>query len=63
MHFNDHPTLEEAVAAASPGETILLGAGTWCLTEPLDIDRPLTLIGVGMDQVEIVSEAEGYVVS
>lgn len=58
----DYSTLEEAVAAALPGETIFLEAGVYRLTEPLDIDKPLTLIGVGMDQVEIISEAEGYVV-
>mgnify|MGYP000624978747 CR=1 FL=1 len=58
----DYATLEEAVAAASPGDTILLEAGTYRLAEPLKIEKPLRLVGAGMDQAEIVSDAEGFVV-
>ncbi len=58
----DYRTLEEAVAAASPGETILLETGTYRLVEPLEVSKPLRLVGAGMDDTEIVSEAWGYVV-
>jgi parallel beta-helix repeat protein len=58
----DYPTLEKALAAASSGETILLEAGTYSLAQSLEVDKPLTLLGAGMDQTEIVSEAGGYVI-
>jgi parallel beta-helix repeat protein len=37
---------------------IELGAGTFYLEEPVEIRRPITLVGQGMDETEIVSEAE-----
>jgi len=57
-----YATLEEAVGSAPEGVPIELGAGTFHLEEPLDIRRPITLVGAGMDETEIVSEAEEYVV-
>jgi parallel beta-helix repeat protein len=58
----DYPSLEEAVQHVPEETTIVLGPGTYRLAEPLDIRKPLRLVGAGMDQTEIVSEAEGYVV-
>jgi parallel beta-helix repeat protein len=58
----DYATLEEAILAASSGQTIFLEAGIYHLATPLDISKPVSLIGAGMDETEIVSRAEGYVV-
>ena len=58
----DSPGLVEAVRLAPDGATILLGPGTYRLAEPLDIRKPLRLVGAGMDETETVSKAEGYVV-
>jgi parallel beta-helix repeat protein len=41
---------------------IELGEGTFYLEEALQIRRPITLRGQGMDETEIVSEAEEYVI-
>jgi parallel beta-helix repeat protein len=57
-----YATLEEAVESAPEGVPIELGAGTFYLEEPLEIRRPITLAGQGMDETEIVSDAEDYVV-
>jgi parallel beta-helix repeat protein len=58
----DYATLEEALDSAPEGLPIALGPGTYELEEPLDIRRPITLMGAGMDETEIGSEAEDYVV-
>jgi parallel beta-helix repeat protein len=58
----DFPTLEEAVRRAPEGITLHLGPGTYRLAEPLDVRQSLRLVGAGMDQTEIVSEAEAYTV-
>jgi parallel beta-helix repeat protein len=50
--------LEEAVERAPEEVPIELGAGTFYLEDPLDIRRPITLVGAGMDEAEIVSEDE-----
>ena len=55
--------MEEALRHAPSGATVTLGPGTYRLMEPLDVDKPLRLVGTGMDQTEISSEAEGYVIS
>ena len=54
--------LEEAVQAAAPGDTIRLKAGVYHLSHPMDITKPLSLIGEGMDNTRVFCEAEGYVV-
>lgn len=59
---NDSPRLVEAVRLAPDGATILLGPGTYRLAEPLDIRKPLRLVGTGMDETEIVSNVEGYAI-
>lgn len=56
------PRLVEAVRLAPDGATILLGPGTYRLAEPLDIRKPLRLMGTGMDETEIVSNVEGYAI-
>jgi parallel beta-helix repeat protein len=58
----DYATLPEAVAAVSPGAVIHLAAGTYRLTAPLTIDKPLQLIGAGMDETQIVSDATPQVI-
>lgn len=51
----DYRTLPEAVEAVAPGSTIRLTAGSHQLPHwPLEIDKPLTLIGEGRDLTEIV---------
>ncbi len=50
------------VAEIAPaGATLQLAAGTYTLERPLDIGKPLRLVGAGMDQTVIVSEAEDHV--
>lgn len=58
----DFPTLAEAVQNAPEGATLLLGAGMFQLDEALEIDKPLSLLGKGIDQTEIVSSAAEYTV-
>ena len=58
----DYPSLEAAVDAVSPGSTLVLESGTYRLARSLVIRRPLRLVGAGMDQTEVVSEAKGYVI-
>jgi parallel beta-helix repeat protein len=58
----DYPSLEAAVDAVTAESTLILAPGTYRLMESLDIRQSLRLVGTGMDQTEIVSEAEGYVV-
>jgi parallel beta-helix repeat protein len=55
-----YATLEEAVESAPEGVPIELGAGIFHLEEALEIRRPITLRGQGMDETEIVSDAEDY---
>lgn len=58
----DYASLDKAVRGIPDGATVVLGPGTYRLAEPLDIDKPLRLVGAGMDQTMIVSAAEGYVI-
>jgi parallel beta-helix repeat protein len=58
----DYSTLKEAVAAAQPRATISLGPGQYRLIAGLEIDTPLKLIGAGMDETEIVSDAPDHVI-
>ncbi|XP_071719789.1 F-box protein SKIP5 [Rutidosis leptorrhynchoides] len=41
------PSIQEAVSAARPGDTILIGAGGFHFTSNIQIDKPLCLIGGG----------------
>jgi len=58
----DYATLEEAVQNAPEAAAVVLGPGTYRLDDPLNVERSLRLYGAGMDNTQIVSEAEGYVV-
>jgi parallel beta-helix repeat protein len=58
----DYATLEEAVRRAPEGAIIELGPGLFRLETRLYVRKSLHLVGAGMDQTEIVSEAEGHVV-
>jgi parallel beta-helix repeat protein len=58
----DYPSLEQAVRQAAEGATIFLDPGTYRLQDPLEIGKPLRLMGAGIDQTAIVSSAEGYVI-
>jgi parallel beta-helix repeat protein len=59
----DFHSLEEAVQKARSGATIYLKAGMHRLKRPLVIDKPLTLIGEGMETTRIVCDGEGCVVA
>jgi parallel beta-helix repeat protein len=59
----DYPTLEKAVQHIAEGGTITLGAGTYRLSQPLEINKPISLIGAGMDQTIVVTTTEYYVIS
>jgi parallel beta-helix repeat protein len=59
----DFRSVEEALQKAQPGATLYLKAGTHRLAHPLALDKPLTLIGEGMETTRIVCDGEGYVVS
>ncbi len=39
----DYPTIAEAIAAASAGDTVLVANGTYTQSKPLKIDKPLTV--------------------
>lgn len=58
----DYPTLEEAIEAAPEGSDLLLGPGDYHLAESLNVQKSLHLIGEGMEQTEIVSDAPDYVI-
>jgi parallel beta-helix repeat protein len=58
----DFRTLEEAAQIAPASATLYLKAGIYNLSHPLQIDKPLSLIGEGMDKTKIVCEGEGYAV-
>ncbi len=58
----DFPSLSAALDSLPEGSTIILEAGTYYLPESLSIFKPVRLVGAGMEQTRIVSEAEGYVV-
>ncbi|MDP8922518.1 MAG: TIR domain-containing protein, partial [Chloroflexota bacterium] len=56
LHRGDHPTIASAVAAAGPGERILVRLGLY--REGLVIDKPLEIIGDGPPG-KVVIEANG----
>jgi len=58
----DFHSLEEAVQKARSGATIYLKAGIHRLKRPLVIDKPMTLIGEGMETTRIVCNGEECVV-
>lgn len=54
----DYATLAEAVEEAPEGAAILLGPGTFSLTEPLRIRGSRQLIGAGMDETQVVLQTD-----
>ena len=56
MHRGDHPTITEAITAASPGDRIVVRPGLY--DEGLVIDKPLEIIGQG-GPGEVVVQALG----
>lgn len=58
----DLPTLTEAVLQCPPDATIRLLPGEYHLSNPLSISQPVILVGAGMEQTRIVSDAEGFLV-
>lgn len=59
----DYPTIEEAIEQALEEDAIVLGPGLYQLAVSLKILQALHLVGAGMDQTEIISEDDGYVIS
>jgi parallel beta-helix repeat protein len=57
-----YPSLEAAVEAVPPGSTIMLDTGTYRLPGELAIDKPLLLVGSGMDATFVVGTAGEQVV-
>ena len=53
----DLATLEEAIAFAAGGSTIELSAGEFIVAQTLEVDKPLTINGAGIEQTRIFSEA------
>jgi parallel beta-helix repeat protein len=51
----DYPSLIQAVENAPAGANIILGAGTYELTDYLDIEKSLAITGAGMNQTIITS--------
>ena len=48
-----HRSLLEAVRTAAPGDTLEVSAGTHRGNEPVDIDRPVEIVGAGWTQTRI----------
>ncbi|HZO24592.1 MAG TPA: right-handed parallel beta-helix repeat-containing protein [Chloroflexota bacterium] len=57
----DGATLIATLADAPPGTEIILLAGTFVLGAPLELDRPLTLVGAGLDATRLECAANGTV--
>ncbi|MBN2556250.1 MAG: right-handed parallel beta-helix repeat-containing protein [Anaerolineales bacterium] len=57
-----YPGLEEALADVPPGSTINLAVGTYILSEPVTVDKPLTLIGAGMENTVISGSDAAHVI-
>lgn len=52
----DFPEVQEAIDASSPGDRILVAAGTYA---PFEVDRPLRILGEGRSAVTIESPLPG----
>lgn len=58
----DAPTLELAVRRCSSGGIIRLPPGMYRLNKPLEINKPVELVGDGMETTRVVSDGEGWVI-
>jgi len=56
----DYATLPEALEVAPQGGKIVLAPGKYPLEGSLEVRKPVEIVGAGMDESEIVSEAVGY---
>ena len=59
---DEYPDLAAAIAGVPVGSTIVLEGATYRLSEPVTIDKALTLVGASMSQTEIVADSPDYVV-
>ena len=59
---NPGDPLESAAREAPAGATLRLKAGEHRLSQPLEIDKPLSLIGEGMKNTRVLCDGEAYVV-
>jgi len=57
----DVKTLAEAIEQVEENGIIRLAAGTHYLENPLELTRPVRLIGEGMDRTEVVCDGPNYV--
>jgi len=57
-----YATLEEAIQNVPDGAVIQLGTGIFFVAGPLDIDKPVRLVGVGIENTAIVGQVGDYVV-
>jgi len=53
-------TIEEALAEANDGDTILLSAGTHTLSGQLSVDKEVTIVGQGEGQTTLVTAATSW---
>ncbi|MHB0875010.1 MAG: protein kinase domain-containing protein [Anaerolineae bacterium] len=58
----DYPSLTAAVSAAAVGATIRLEPGSYALDSTLSVTKALALVGAGVDQTEVVSQAADSVI-
>lgn len=56
----DYATLNEAMLAVPEGSRIVLDAGSFVLSDPIDRTASVTLEGAGMDATEVSCAAPGY---
>jgi parallel beta-helix repeat protein len=56
----DYPTIQEAVNAAKPGDTVLVGSGTYY--ESIFIDKPISLIGECKENTTVIGLGIGNVI-
>ncbi len=54
---DDYPTIQAAIDAASPGDTVYVGAGMY--QENIILDKPLQLVGAQRTVVRVVSDDPG----
>jgi Right handed beta helix region len=57
---SQYPTIQSAINAANPGDTILVGPGTY--TEPLTIDKSVNLVGAGASHTFLLDAGVPYLI-
>ncbi len=51
---DDIAAIHAAIASAAPGDTVLIPAGTWNISDSISVDKSLVLLGAGNDLTSIV---------